>query len=138
MIPVDQTIFGFGDEQSPEVGNCFQACVASLFELALDDVPHFCAHEDWLARLEAWAAERGYWPMLLRLPTDHSWSPAVPYILSGQSPRRPDEPDKLHAVVACGDVVLHDPHPSRDGVQTHFDATLFVPLDLAAHHRSLS
>ena len=34
MIPVNQTIF------TAPGGNCFQACIASILELKLEDVPH--------------------------------------------------------------------------------------------------
>lgn len=40
MKPVDQTTFGFPG------GNCFSACIASLLEMPLDDVPYFM-HGDW-------------------------------------------------------------------------------------------
>lgn len=35
MKPIDQTTFGVPG------GNCFSACVASLLELSIDDVPYF-------------------------------------------------------------------------------------------------
>jgi hypothetical protein len=118
MKPVDQTIFG-----APE-GNCLPACIASLLELSIDDVPHFGA-DNWLDTLTRWLAPRGFYPICATLPTD--WRPAGLYILAGKSPRG----DFLHAVVARGDEIVHDPHPSRAGVLSRHDATLLVPLDPA-------
>lgn len=40
MKPVHQTIF------EPPRGNCLQACIASLFEIDLGDVPNFMYYED--------------------------------------------------------------------------------------------
>ena len=38
MMPVYQTVL------EPPHGNCLQACIASLFELPLEDVPNFMAY----------------------------------------------------------------------------------------------
>ena len=119
MKPVDQTLFG-----SPG-GNCLPACVASLLNLTIEDVPHFGA-EDWFDRLNDWLAPRGYYAMCFTLPTE--WRPPGLYILAGKSPRF----TTLHAVVARGNEVIHDPHPSRAGVDSHTDATILVRMDPVA------
>jgi len=46
-------------------GNCFQAALASLFELKFDDVPDFCniystETEEWYEKFVEWLNERGY------------------------------------------------------------------------------
>lgn len=59
MQPVKQTINGIG-------GNCFPACIASILELSLDDVPHFFrgsaggnwTQEQW-DHLRSWAEGGG-------------------------------------------------------------------------------
>jgi len=116
VIPVDQTRFG-----SPG-GNCLAACVASLLELPLADVPQL-GPTTWLDDLGAWLLKRGLYPICFKI--DAPWRPTGLYILAGKSPRG----DFLHAVVARGDEVVHDPHPSRAGVLSHVDVTLFVPID---------
>lgn len=116
MTPVDQTIFG-----APE-GNCLPACIASILDLRIEDVPHFGA-DDWLDTLERWLAPRGLYPVCATL--GGPWRPAGLYILAGKSPRG----DFLHAVVARGSDVVHDPHPSRAGVLSHADATLLIPFE---------
>ena len=63
MIPVYQTAFGGPD--SPTPGDCFRACVASILELPIDEVPHFCAAEEWIPPLQAWFRERGWMPLLV-------------------------------------------------------------------------
>jgi len=59
MQPIYQTI------HEPLNGNCFQACVASIFELPLDAVPHFmenCAGHKWTQE---------QWDAVLKFAEDH-------------------------------------------------------------------
>lgn len=53
MKPVFQTRFG-------AEGNCWAACLASYFEVSLEEVDH-CAgnHADWHAQTQDWLAARG-------------------------------------------------------------------------------
>lgn len=127
MKPVDQTIFG------PELGNCFAACVASVLELPLEDVPNFCEGGDhgWFDRLRAWLRPRGLWALTCKLggkpgASDGGWYPEGLHIAGGQSPRHAC----LHAVVARGNEIVHDPHPSRAGVLSFEDSVVIVLLDV--------
>lgn len=53
MKPVFQTRFG-------KEGNCWPACLASLFEVPLEEVDHLaCQHDEWRERTDAWLASRG-------------------------------------------------------------------------------
>src|SRR5690606_41102744 len=89
LRPIDQTTFGFPG------GNCFSACIASLLELDIEQVPYFMEPEDaWQENLVRWLAPRGLYPILLRVSDE--WYPQVYHILSGQSPRRPEDRDALH------------------------------------------
>jgi hypothetical protein len=117
MRPIDQTVFG------APMGNCLPACVASLLHLELVQVPHFGA-DGWLDALRAWLAPRGFWPAYCELTPD-GWRPEGLYILAGKSPRG----SYLHAVVAEGSRIVHDPHPSRAGLLSYADATILVPFD---------
>ncbi len=59
MKPVFQTRYG------KNKGNCFQAALASLFELKLEEVPDFCneydlASEEWYRQFVKWLRIRGY------------------------------------------------------------------------------
>lgn len=99
MTPVDQTVLW-----NPG-GNCFSACVASLLDLGIDDVPYFMGDDQWWQRFEAWLLPRGYWPV--SVPIDDEWFPPGLHILCGYTSK-----DALHSVVARGREILHDPHPS--------------------------
>jgi hypothetical protein len=106
VIPTRQTIFGYPH------GNCFQACVASITDTPLEEVPHFCdgENENWWSDTKKWCEQNGLvvvnfeWNINL-LPTleaidDH-------YIVSGPSPRG----NWLHSVVGYKGKCVHDPHP---------------------------
>lgn len=118
MHKVDQTEFG------EEKGNCFSACVASILELPIDDVPFFMAPGDWYPRFEEWLKPLGYYPVCFELEgaSQSVMKEFGVHILSGKSPRG----DFEHSVVACGDKVVHDPHPSRDGIGELVDYILIV------------
>jgi hypothetical protein len=82
----------------------------------------------WYMGFEAWLLPRGFYPVGFE---SSSYTIAGLHILSGQSPRRRDDKAALHSVVARGCEIVHDPHPSRDGILTRKDVVLLVPLDPA-------
>ena len=126
MKPVDQTTFGHPG------GNCFSACVASLLEVALEEAPYFMADPDdrWYGRFESWLEQRGMYPLMFPLPEGTGgWVPSGFHILSGHSPRKPDDPGALHSVVGYHGRILHDPHPSRGGLLSWNDTIILVPVD---------
>lgn len=98
-----QTIFGDPD------GNCFAACVASILEIDLD--PSMPLMDDnWLHNWKRWLDDRGYivyWWMVGKgdIPDHYA-------ILGGKSPRG----EYNHAVVTLYGNIVHDPHPSNEGV----------------------
>jgi hypothetical protein len=51
VTPVFQTIYGPG-------GNCYEACLASMLDLPLAEVPVFSG-KDWSIRVREWLAELG-------------------------------------------------------------------------------
>lgn len=128
MTPVDQTRFGLdGKDEAP--GNCWQACVAAILDLPLAEVPDEA--EDWKPgmrprqswipyqkRVHRWLFSRGL--VLIEAKTGsvcyagpiELWKQTA-VIMSGPSPRNPQV---HHAVVAHGNEIVHDPHPSRAGL----------------------
>lgn len=104
MKPVDQNRFGAGE------GNCFSACVASILELDLDDVPFFMGEPDWGEALLKWCASRG---IIVDFSTQFP-APAGEFcIVGGRSPRLPEGG---HAVIMRDGALIHDPHPDRTGI----------------------
>ena len=103
MKPVIQTKF-------PQRGNCFAACIASILELDVVEVPAF---EDVsptpFIPAKQWLHDRG-------LTLTHSippYSPAGYAIAVGPSPRNPN---MQHAVVTLEGEIVHDPHPDGQGL----------------------
>lgn len=108
MKPVFQT--EFYDPENPDVayGNCLQACVASLFELEIDEVPRFEGSKQFFD-LTRWLRTRN---------VGVSWMQEIryfmaPYIRSGKSPRG----NWHHAVIYDMNNLLHDPHPDGTGIE---------------------
>ena len=126
MKPVDQTILH--DPENGKHGDCMRACVASVLELPIEEVPHFTDgdREDWI---------KGY----LRFLHDHEWllygrggiggpHPEIgkdecPYYFAiGPSPRKGSH---NHMVVCHKGEVVHDPHPDKTFLD---DITVFEIL----------
>ena len=114
MVPVTQTIFG-----APN-GNCYAACLASILELPIKDVPNANGNIDSVNRF---LATRGLG--VVRIPySESAWKTirrGAWCILFGVSPR-----ELLHAVVGKDGVMVHDPHPSRAGLRRIEGVDLFV------------
>jgi hypothetical protein len=126
VIPVDQLVLHDPNDDR-QLGDCLRACIASVLELAPHDVPHFVqlgadagdTEEDglhWFDEMRSFLATRRL--DVLWVPVDQvdeylPWSVRDEVILNGPSPRGPF----THSVVGRPDgTVLHDPHPSRDGL----------------------
>lgn len=120
MLGVYQDRFG------KQEGNCQQAAVASIFELPLDAVPHFCEghRDDWQDGFDDWLAKRGLQLLTLdaKACREFGFVPRGYHIIAGKSPRG----DFQHAVVGKDGVMVHDPHPAGDGLETEETWDVFV------------
>lgn len=124
MIPVDQDILAANDDGTDAngvPGNCYQACLASIVEKPLANVPHIVSLPgDWWINVQAWAHHEGLMHTFLgaddddRLTAIRQAGDVLGIIGAGPSPRGPF----LHAVVLNPDTLqlAHDPHPSRKGL----------------------
>ncbi len=113
MKSVNQTITDFTN------GNCFQACIASILEVSLDSIPNFNRN-----------GPDGFWDIFNTFnwstnyvlvdfyPGDRNFNYfADAYVIAvGESPRAKGEKDKKHCVVFKEGKMVHDPHPSGDGI----------------------
>lgn len=113
MRPVMQTLFHDKDGS----GNCFEACVASLFEMGLEDIPNF--HKDnWFLDFWNWLKIKGYTSYGALYKEDvKSYIGGVDgyYIVCGESPRGKHIKGG-HAVVYKDGKLIHDPHPDGTGL----------------------
>jgi hypothetical protein len=110
MLPVMQ------GETAPGRGNCLAACVASILECPLADVPNFALERDCWSALQTWLVRQGLMAIRLTMPEASFPLPRTFCILTGDSPRRP----VYHAVVGeweqCAWRIVHDPHPQGGGL----------------------
>jgi len=110
---VMQTKFGGSDAPEAEQGNCMAACLASIFECSLDDVPDFAGSimsGGWFFKAQKWLAERNL--SLLMLPAKPIDVPAGYAMAAVKSPTLPN-PDDGHMVVVKGGKLAHDPNPAN-------------------------
>lgn len=103
-------------------GDCFRACVASILEIPLLDVPHYHetgTDERWWEKFQAWLSSRGMIALYAEAGSLH----AIPgYCLMGvrtDPPTHPTNERWMHQVVGICTVdgntvevkVVHDPRP---------------------------
>jgi hypothetical protein len=115
MTPTDQEFMHLPEQG--QQGDCMRACLASVLDLPIAEVPHFAQLDAegngnfWLMVAEFCRA-RGYAFVMMRGRI--VWAEdAIHHIISGPSPR---DPAGHHAVVGRNGQILHDPHPSRAGL----------------------
>ncbi len=137
MIPVNQKYKH--DPDAGVIGDCFRACLASLLELPLEQVPHFALEsrkaglESMMPLVKDWLAARGLYlfnfpvspPLGYRDPTGEivrrygKCNPNIYYILAGAI--RPDveetgEDRYNHAVICHGGRIVHNPNDSKPDI----------------------
>lgn len=126
MTPVQQDKFGEGE------GNCFAACVATLLDLPLAEVPNFCIAappRNWWAEFQDWLRDRGCYAVEVRTK---GLIVALPYfpvhvVLSGRSPRGDFDHSVVGVAAECGGFKMcHDPHPSGAGIEGEPTHVLFL------------
>lgn len=125
MNPVNQTVF------DDVYGDCFRACVASIFEFPIEHMPNFWEQtqdvsEFWKLNNTWLIREFGFKVLHFQLlPEDRHVIDDVLCVACAKSPRG----DTDHAVVWQNGLV-YDPHPSGAGLAEDPDTfTLFVPVD---------
>lgn len=113
------------DPANGTFGDCYRTCIACLLNLKPHQVPNFGEHYDDLVKFEGaareWLCANGYKSVQLPLNPNYSltdvltcmqvWNPDVYYFITGMAARGFN-----HVVIARNDQVIHDPHPSGDGL----------------------
>ncbi len=131
MKPVFQTKFGGAEAPESEQGNCMAACLASLFEISLDDVPDFggqITNGQWYITLSDWLRVRNL--ELVVTPAKGYPPPMGPYLLATKSTTLAN-PDDGHLVIAQNGHVTHNPHPAATLEGEPEGIWLLVVLDVA-------
>jgi hypothetical protein len=121
VIPVKQQI----KHNPPErYGDCHRAALASILELPIEEVPHFCDKtlfpDRWRDDERAWLLARGRVPITLIFDTDDvdlvfgtmaALNPDTFYLLGGTSRKGTG-----HSVVGLNAGIAHDPSPELSGI----------------------
>ena len=120
------------DPATGTLGDCVRACIASVLDLPREEVPHFLLKPDgtpceaWWLQFHRWCRERGFFPVTVKWKDINGhywwWDSDQCYIVFGQSPRGQFQ----HAVVYQDTKLLHDPHPSREGIVGDPDEILLL------------
>ena len=128
MIPVFQTRFG-------EVnGNCFQAALASLFELELEEVPDFCniysiKNNEWYNEFIKWLNQRGY--SSIPIVVDNDWGnlnrPNYRGCFLLVTGKQKDGVN--HCVIYKNGKCVHNPNKNCSGI-TPEQVDLIFPMDV--------
>ena len=111
MKPVYQTRFGGSDAPEAEQGDCMAACLASIFEVTLDDVPDFTGTingGDWFFELQKWLKAKNL--SLLMLPAKPLDVPAG-YAMAAVLSKTLAKPEDGHMIVVKNGLPIHDPNP---------------------------
>ena len=118
MKRVVQTRFGKG------TGNCFQAVLASIFEIDINAIPYFQDADDWYSMFREWAVETlGLDPVDLGPDSSGEFlKPRGYYIINGRSPRGNFD----HSVVGWNGEMVHDPHVDGTGLRSVTSITVFM------------
>jgi len=117
MKKVFQTIRG-------KNGNCLAACLCSILELDIKDVPNFCEKgAGWFRDCNNFLRKFGLsllaidYNIINRTQSEYDY----PYIVQGLGPR-----GFYHAVVYRKGTMVRDPHPSGLGLTSFNDVIVFV------------
>lgn len=119
MTPVTQTRLHIRDNNGvvTQKGNCFQAAVASIMDLTLEQVPNFIEFSDdeWWDKFCDFIRLNGY-------EYETHWEPPAGYSIgSGISPRATKDHKITHAVICLDGVMVFDVHPDRTGIVGNFN-----------------
>ena len=133
MTPVQQEIFEHGK------GDCFRACIASILDLPLADVPNFVESVEMrpVDMAQEWLRSRNVKSVAIRFPHAECLSRSFvghdpePVVLMGESHSCHENGDRLrHAVVGVaagfGFRTIHDPDPNGLGLFGEPDEVLWV------------
>ena len=127
MKPVYQTKFKGIDAPIGERGNCWQAAVASILELPLEEVPDIQAYDDdmvWFDEFREWLNQYGlsaigFTPGGIDIQGYHLIECKSTTLKNGE----------LHVVVGLNEKVVHDPNPHATSIGKPVDYIVFTLLN---------
>jgi hypothetical protein len=101
-----------------EKGNCFEACLASILEKKLNEIPTLGSDEGWLHKLADFLSPFGLFYVEIdpeneeqRKVIEAMYDGKIYHFINGISPRGGE-----HACVGLNGELVHDPHPNGGGL----------------------
>lgn len=95
-------------------GNCFSACIASLLEVEVEDVPNVNdMGNNWYQEFNKWLLSKHSCQMLDVIIDSEYHMPSIPMIAHGKSM---NFPDVMHSVLWQNGKMIFDPSPSNKGI----------------------
>ena len=128
VIKVYQTKFGGVDAPIGERGNCWQAAVASILELPLQDVPDIQVYDDkmwWFDKFREWLEQYGLGA--IGLSTGGNITIQGYHLIECKSTTLKN--GELHVVVGLNEKVVHDPNPNANILGEVVDYIVFTTLN---------
>lgn len=107
--------------------NCFSACVASLLELNVEQVPDFMWMADgilnpnWLDDFDKWLRPHGFAPLCIQNTAGYIPLRGVYYIVGGKV-----ECGIMHAAIGFNNQIVHNPYPGDASIVEIVDYIVFV------------
>jgi len=144
MKKVYQTRFGGNDSPVSEQGNCFQASIASIFEIPLEEafdcIPHY--RKDDMGKpidkslefieFNKWLSKYGFQSIYIQaFPLPRMTTLRGTHLLEVESSTL--KKGETHMVVIRDGEVVHDPNPNAKEVGKTVGVYLIVPMDPADH-----
>lgn len=127
MIKVYQTKYG-------DTGNCMAACLASIFELDVSQIPDFFSgdgysdHESWWKNLNLWLNSVGYGILTASISMDDLRKTKGYLIVSGITSS--EGSSRWHATIWKDGVLFHDPNKNPVDVD-YKNIDILYPLDIS-------
>ena len=136
MIKIYQTKFRGTDAPVGERGNCWQAAVASILELPLEEVPDIQIYDEdmhWFDQFREWLAQYGLGA--IGLSTGGNITIQGYCLMECKSTTLKN--GEMHVVVGLNQEMIHDPNPNATNLGEVVDYIVFTALDPARARKPL-
>jgi hypothetical protein len=133
MKKVYQTIFGVPN------GNCFQACIASILECELKDLPNFMEDgpDSFGGNLKEWESVMPFKLFDVRFDNEESRDFSIKDLVLIATIDKMYGDDRAHSVIMKNGKIIHDPMPgdkrSNRKISEPIYYTIFIPKEPQKH-----
>jgi hypothetical protein len=109
--------------------NCLQVCLASIFDLEIDDVPNFnnVSSNEWISLMNDFLEDFGYYALIVSAMTDLGELTPIRgiHLMLGEA----NHNGIYHAVIGEDGKMIHDPSPNASGLREIDVHVVLIPLN---------